>query len=337
MSLVGFWGFDENQTESGSGALVNGAQAGRSGGRAYSRASTGIGDFVTLPSAQTSFFFGLAINWPGYTVGAWPVGVFLAFLDATATIHFRLRPTANGAIELLGPANTVVATSANGVLTPNTWQSIQVGAVINDTTGSVEIKVDSVSVITYSGDTRNAGTGNVLNVQVAAASAALTLFDDAWCTNPSGSAPYNTYLGDCVVRSILPSGNGDSSGWTGSDGNSTDNYLLVDDPGSSLNTTDYVAASAAGLTDLYAMGDVPTSDTVLAYKSLTYAAKSDAGTPPVMKPVSKGASGTVREEAALTLATTFQLFASAINTTDPDGNALTPARINSMQAGVRSA
>lgn len=333
MTLLGFWGFEDNVTETvGLGSGVVGNATGRTaGGRAWRRSSTALSDMVFFTATVTGFF-GVAVQW-GTSIVA---NTFLAFLDSGGNIHFRLRSNASGGIDLYGPGNTLVATSATGLLVPSTWNSIQVGWVINDTTGSVTVKLDSTTIITYSGDTRNAGTGNVATVQNASP-VGNTDFDDCWVCDNAGSAPYNTFLGDAVVRPLLPTDNGDSSGWTNSSGNSTNNYTYVDDPVTSLNTTDYVAAASAGLTDLYTMGDIPTSDTVLAYKQLTYAAKSDAGVPPVLKPVTKGVSGTVREETGLTLTTTYQNFASAIETTDPDGNALTPARVNGMQAGVRSA
>lgn len=136
---------------------------------------------------------------------------------------------------------------------------------------------------------------------------------------------------------LLPDAGGDSDpsdGFVGSDGNSVDNYLLVDE--ANANTTDYVAASTTGLKDLYQMADIPTTDLPLAWATMTYAAKSDAGTPPTFRSLTKGDGGTELDESAITLTTSYVRYAGAIHTTDPDGDALTATAINGMQVGVKS-
>lgn len=63
----------------------------------------------------------------------------------------------------------------------------------------------------------------------------------------------NSYwMGNEYIATIVPIGNGSNSDFTGSDGNSTDNYQLVDEV--PADTADYVYASASGDTDTYTMG-----------------------------------------------------------------------------------
>lgn len=54
---------------------------------------------------------------------------------------------------------------------------------------------------------------------------------------------------------LFPNGNGDLSQWAGSDGNSTDNYLLVDEV--PPNTTDYVESNTSGQIDEYELTATP--------------------------------------------------------------------------------
>lgn len=326
MALQAIFGFDDTVAEIGARA---GGVAGRSGGQA---ANTGVGtvQLCVFPGAAT-VIIGVAVKFS--VVGI--AGDVLQFRDTAGNIHVRLRQNTSSGIDLYGPANTLVASSAGLTLLAGGWHYLQTKILVADAGGTVDVLADGLgNVLSYTGDTRNGGTAAINELWGVSASGSST-FDDVYICDTTGSAPYNTFLGDCVVRTILPTGDGVSSQLTGSDGNSVNNSLLVDETNSSM--TDYVAAASAGLTDLYAMGDIPTTDGVLAYKNITYALKSDAGVPPAFKPVARGASGTVREETALVLNTVAQSFPSPVQITDPDGNALNPTRVNAMQAGVRSA
>lgn len=335
MTLLRVLGWDDSTVQTNGGTAAAGNGAGRLGGQSTGRVGTTLVDMVTLTTAVTGLALGVAIS----TTATSTTIPILLVVDSGGTTHFQIRISA-GELLLLGPAGTTVASTSGLGLLSNVWYYIEFKCTIADSGGTVTVRVNESTVISFTGDTRNAGSGNIAKVQHRSVSGVSTFYDDCYvcdltdATATQGS-PFNDFLGDCAVAQILPSGNGDSSGWTGSDGNSTDNYLLVDE--TDATATDYVGASTSGLTDLYAMSDVASTSAVYAYKELTFAAKSDAGTPPVLKPVAKGAAGTVREETAVSLTTTYQLFASDLRTTDPDGNALTASRLNSMQAGVRSA
>lgn len=242
------------------------------------------------------------------------------------TVHLALRINqGTGALELWrGDLTTLLTTSPSWTGSPAVWRYLEIDATIDDASGSVTIKVDGITILTYSGDTRNGGTG-IINAFGLKQIGGTTNYDDLYIDT-------DTVRGDIVIRTVVPTGNGDSSGLTGSDGNSTDNYLLVDETNSSA--TDYVGKGSAGR-DLYQMGDIPTSYTVIAAQEIAYVAKSDGGTPPTMSFVSKGALGAIRlDTTTIVLSTTYQLLNGDIFTTDPDGNAWTAARINSLQVGI---
>lgn len=282
---------------------------------------------LTLPTSGSSVIFGAAVK----PVSGFSTADMWRFQEGS-NAHVRISGDSSGHI-LIKVGTTTVATST-GTLTLNGYQFIEAKVVVADVGGSVTVKVGGTTFVTFSGDTRNGGTGIVDNITLTRLSSTMYM-DDAYLLDTAGSAPYNDFLGDVVVRTLLPSGNGDSSDFTGSDGNSTDNYQLVDEANAS--STDYVGASAASKTDLYAMGNIPATDEPLATQVTIYAGKSDTGAPPVLKPVTKGDGGTVLEESAVTLSTTYAFFNGAVRTTDPDGDALTAANVNAMQAGARTA
>lgn len=338
MALLGMWGFDDNVHEpdvSISGGITN-----------YGNARTGVGGCywtnMTSPTALTfpitasaTVISGFGIyNSSGYgTVRSWIT------VSESGTVHLSVRFDSSGHLVLYrGDAVTVLATSTTSPIPNNVWKYVEIKATISDTTGYAEIRVDGTAVITYSGDTRNGGTSGVVDTfQIGTpinGGGWYMGYDDVYIVNDTGVGPYNDFLGDVVVRTLLPNGNGSSSGWVNSAGNSTNNSTYVDEPNSSMS--DYVAASVSGTSDLYALTDIPTSYNVLGTQMLVYATKSDAGTSPIIVPQAKGPLGTIRTDTALpALSTTAQVFSADLRTTDPDGNPLTASGINSTEIGAQ--
>ena len=79
-------------------------------------------------------------------------------------------------------------------------------------------------------------------------------FDDVYLVDTS--APNGDFLGDVRVAYLAPNGNGASSQFVGSDLNSVDNYLLVDEVPAN-DDTDYVQSDVLNNIDTYALADLP--------------------------------------------------------------------------------
>lgn len=325
MTLQGFVGYDDTQPEvqlAGTGGTSG--VTGRSGRGLAVRCSSATKNLFIFPTALSTFYMGFGARF-STLAGA----KFITFYAPDhSTIHGQVALGNDGSVSIYGPANTVVATSAASLFTSATWCFLEIKYIVHDTTGVIEIRKDESVILTYNGDTRN-GAATTVGFADAVVPAGIQVdYDDLWVDDAG-------YLGDKTVEWLTPSGDGSSSGWLGSDGNSTNNSLLVDDP-TTANMTDYVAASVSGTLDLYAMGDLPAGYSVDAIQEAIYVQKSDAGTPPTVLPVAKGQSGTTRTDTALpALSTTAQYQLGQLRTTDPDGNALTAARVNAMEVGVK--
>lgn len=340
MALLAFWGFDDAVADPG--AITSGPVT--FGSTANSR--TGAGGAMIMNASGTTYCalrftsgttvvhgFGLRLSYYGTSWSWWRA------LEGLSITHLSLRFNANRNMVLYrGDGATLLATSTWTAPAGNVWMYVEIKVSISSTVGVCEVRVDGQTIISYSGNTQNGGTGifdTTSFMPSENSSANYITVDDAYVVDTTGLAPYNNYMNDIVVRTLLPNGNGDSSQWVGSDADSVNNYQLVDDPSSSM--TDYVATAAAGNTDLYTMEDVPTTYSVLATQEVLYTLKSDGGVPPNLLPVSKGTLGTVRTETAITtLSTTAQTFNGDIQTTDPDGNPLTPTTVNAIQVGVQT-
>jgi hypothetical protein len=258
------------------GKYISGSLRDTGGGRSGGTAARPNGLNYQLRPADESdtLIVGLAFQWDGADQRE-----FLELnSDGGVTTHLALWLRSTGQIVVRrggGTGATVVGTTA--IATPlisGVWHYMEIKAKLHDTTGTVDVRIDEVSVLSLTGqDTKNGGTKTVFDrVSFLGFD---TWMDDVYVANTAG-AVNNNFLGDCVVETLLPTGNGNSSVLVGSDGNSTDNYLLVDE--ATPNTSDYVGSAVSGDKDTYAFGDIThTSGSILGVHVALYAAKTDAG------------------------------------------------------------
>lgn len=155
------------------------------------------------------------------------------------------------------------------------WHHIGVDVKIDSSSGWAYVYWDSVVVMSFSGNTGNSDITNVLFGQIGGAGSCISYFDDIYIDDTTGEGAAAV----CPVLRmfhVIPNGNGNYAQWDGSDGNSVDNYLLVDErPPSSA---DYVATNVVDEFDSYAMGTISLAagQTVEAVIPIVSAARQDA-------------------------------------------------------------
>jgi hypothetical protein len=309
--------------------------AGRLGGKAVQITENGsgsnaIGLQYDLGINLSTIVFGHAV---AGNATMWAVGANAIVLSEAATAHLILRRTATGTVEVRNGAGTVVLLTSTDVIGTSGWNYVELKAVIHDTTGSLSLAIDGGTPVTASGiDTRNGGAAGVINriTWNGGVTNGGTMFVDDMFIDDS------TLRGECRVETLRPSGNGASSTMVGSDGNSVDNYVHVDDD---ATTADYVGSATVGAKDTYAMTDLAsTAGTVLAMQTEVLASKSDAGAlPGPLQIVERSTGGTERVETVATVLATpaFEYKQGSIRTTDANGDALTIALVNASQVGVK--
>lgn len=176
-------------------------------------------------------------------------------------------------------AGTVLQTVAHPVGTTD-GHHYQVRATISDTVGICQVRVDgaTVNLIDYTGDTRNGGTATTVDGLYLFGNLGglgTFLFGDVAVNDTTGTVN-NSWPGDCRVQVRRPNGNGSFSQAVGSDGNSTDNYLLVDEV--PWSTTDYVGTPTVGQGDTYPIAPlINGTTTVRGVQVISAMGKSDAG------------------------------------------------------------
>lgn len=292
---------------------------------------TNSSNYITkiIPVARQTLIAGRAVKiMPGIASDR----ILISFWDGTTT-HVDVRWTTTGNLIVTRNGTQLGSSFA---MSSSVWHYVEFKAKIDDSTGTYEVKLDGTSVISGTGaDTRNGGNATADRVRLGASvagNAALTeSIDDFYICDDQGSTN-NNFLGDVRIECLFPNGNGNSSQLVGSDSNSTDNYLLVDE--STPNSdTDYVESSTVSDKDTYAMSNLTsTAGTVYGIQIMPFARKTDAGTRSI-KSVTR-LSGTEEDSADKALSTGYT-YLMDIRETKPGGGAWSVSDINSMEVGVK--
>lgn len=279
--------------------------------------------------AASQVFCGLGLNTNN--------SVALSFFgDSAVTQHITVvRNSGTGLLEIRrgSQAGTLLATGTT-VLLNGQWNYIEVSATISDTVGEVHVRLNGLGTdeVSYVGDTKNAGTNSTIDhVMLLNVNNATTWFSDFYLLDSTGSAPNNNFLGDVVVRTLAPSGNGTYSQLTGSDGNQVDNFQLVDER--PFSATDYVGSATVSQKDTYAIGDLPAGvTTVYGIQLGGMMAKSDATLAQARYVLRSG--GTDFAGLTRVLTTTYTGYYELYENNPATSGAWTPSAVNNVEAGM---
>ncbi|MEO5499635.1 MAG: hypothetical protein ABIR46_03990, partial [Candidatus Saccharimonadales bacterium] len=281
--------------------------------------------YKTIPSS-TKVIAGMGFN----TATNWWVTFYG---DAGVTSHITvIRSSTTGFIEIRrGNENGTVLATGTQVTANGQWNYVEVSVTISDTVGEVHVRLNggTTDEVSFTGDTKNGGTVNATD-RLRMAGGSSNFISDVYVLDDTGPT-LNSFLGDVVVRTITPTGNGASSQLVGSDGNSTDNYLLVDEHG--YSSVDYVGSATATQKDTYAMADLPAGvTTVYAVQVMGFMEKSDATTAQSRLLLRSGGTDYTGVTRTLTTSTTgyYELY-----TQDPATSAAwTPSGVNGIETGM---
>jgi hypothetical protein len=315
---------------SSNGATISAGNGRRS--TASLRFSSPVGTVTRVLDSQGTWIVGFGLKFAALGGGD---AAFLTFLDAgTNQVDIRLR--ADGTIRATRNG-TALATSTNALSAATTYY-IEVKVLISDTVGTVEVKVNGSSTnwINITGqDTKNTANATANAVALSGASSGgNTDFDDLYVCDGAGSVN-NDWLGDVRVDCYMPDGNGNSSQLTGSDGNSTDNYLLVDEA-SQNGDTDYVQSATVNQKDTYTFADMShTPSSIFGTQLNMISKKDDSGTRSIAA-VTRSA-GTDYDGSTQALGTTY-VDNRDLREVDPATSAAwTRTNLNSAEFGVKVA
>lgn len=221
--------------------------------------------------------------------------------------------------------------AAGGSFTFQSGQYVEVKFTLHDTLGAIVMHVNGAEVWNQSGlDTLFSGGANLSAVSFLGCGRrnAYSYYDDLYIADITGSYN-NDFLGDVQVIALLPDGNGNSSDWDGSDGNSVDNYALVDED--VLSEADYVESDTVGDTDTYTYDDLVSEDP-LAIQFAIDADKTDVGDK-FVRGIAR-ISGTDYETADMAVSTTKTIMTKVMDYNPATSSDWTRAAVNAAEFGV---
>ncbi len=336
MALLFMDGFDAGdyllKYNVGSGTGFSSTAPGRLGpGRCLQKNHNSNGTLYKAFTPSASIIVGFACYYTTNSSGA-PAIMMAVFGDSGATAHIQVATgDVAGTIEVsrgYSWSRTVLFTASVPI---NTWNYYELRVKVSDTVGYADLKVNGATVGTFSGDTKNGGTSTNIDNIVMAGSANNTsivlVWDDLYVIDETGSSPYNTYLGDVRVHSLVPSGAGSSTQLSPSTGA---NYTTVDEL--PYSATDYVYGTA-GQTDLYTASDLPGGTGVI-YGVQTNAVvkKTDAGNISARSAVKTG--GTTYYGTSTAVGTSDQVVSRVDQTNPATATAWTSGDVNGMEIGI---
>ncbi len=253
------------------------------------------------------------------------------FLDG-ASAQMEIYITADNKLRVARATN-ILATGAS-ILSVGVWYYVEFKIRIdNAPNGTYELRINGATEVSGTDDTQATANASAdrFRFRPSTGNHALAI-DDIYVLDGTGSAPNNTFLGDCRIECIFPNGNGNSSQFDGSDGNSTDNYLLVDETSPDDDTT-YVESADVGDKDTYAYENLATtSGAVYGLQMLPWSKKSAAGSRQIVSVARLSATET--DSLAKGLSDTYQ-YQPDIRETKPGGGAWTISDVNSAEFGVK--
>lgn len=242
--------------------------------------------------------------------------------------------TPTGALEVRrgDHTGTVIGTTTGPVLVTNAWQHIECKILHSATAGTVEVRVEGVTVLNLTG--QNTSSGGLGCAQVAVHVVGGGGGDQCYVKDfvvwNGGGSSNNNFLGAVIVVGLLPASDealnwtpvGAANGWS-----ILDNAPPVDTDYIEAGTGPIPAAYAATLTDL-----PPNVTSVRGVMTLVRARKTDGGDGNIQVSALSGASAATGANRPITSAFTYW---SDIFEQDPaTAAAWTPSGVNGMRMRI---
>lgn len=255
--------------------------------------------------------------------------------QTTAEIFRMTAGVGTNALQVFRQGVSMGNTSDNALPGIGSWKYLEVKLVVHNSAGTIEVRSDGVSVFSASGlDTQHAGTdliSAVLPFQLGTGVGAGMQhdLDDIYICDGSGGVN-NDFLGPVAVEALAPTADGVAS-WVGSDGNSVNNYDLIDYPHS---TADYVKSATVDADDRYVVANPTAGSDVKGVIVEAHAYKDGIG-PPKELALLAHSGGTTSAGSDVALGTTATLHKRYLDQNPVAAAPWTYASLRDAEFGIR--
>jgi hypothetical protein len=270
---------------------------------------------------------GVRLQWntlPGYSNTGW------GMLDTAQAQVFFVACTTSGALEVYDHNNTLVGTSATGVVVAGVWNYYEFHVVQSATVGSIEVKQAGDVILTLTGLNTSAD-------QIAYISGGVngTVYCDDIYINDTTGAYSNTYDGDQSLYFVTGEALGTVDEWSYSGGASAWQSVNTITP---ETNTDYISAPPTGLplTERVSSFTLPGTASTILCVSPVYCGNNDSGGGSTINSVLHSGAGDA-SGTSIAFTTSEQMFIPDHYSLSPlTGIAWTPTEIETqLELGVK--
>lgn len=246
----------------------------------------------------------------------------------------------DGSLKINRTGSATLAQSSAGVITINTWHFIEYKLVHKNSTLTDDVicKVDGVEVFNLAAgnDTHHSGTEGVIgsfSLQNSTLGGGSTInYFDALMIYDSATGNITDFTGPYRMECLRPNGNGNYSQFTGSDADSTDNYLHVDE--TSLDgDTSYIQSSTAGHKNSVAIGNISSVSSILGVMNSSIIKKTAYGGRTFRNFLRIGGSD-YTQDTQTPYYNTYRGFSKVLENNPATGIEWTMSDVNGLELGV---
>ncbi len=288
---------------------------------------------LTLDS-QASWVFGF-----GFRITDLTVAHNIIEVKDSSTVQCSLNLATDGTLEVFrGTATVVTGGAGTFVLNPNTWYYIEFKVTIADSIGAntCEVQINGANDITVTTgqDLKASGNATADNFRfgTSGVGGGTAFFDDLYIFDGTGS-DNNDFAGDSKIVTQYPNGEGNVNDFTGSDADSTDNHLHVDETDTDDDTS-YNESSTVDHIDLYTYDDLAvTPETIHAVQMNMVVKKDDAGSRTIRaitRPTSTNFEGPIKSPSN----GSYLNFIQILNVNPQTSAAWTESTFNATEFGI---
>lgn len=267
--------------------------------------------------------------------------MYIKLTNADRQIQIQVSVTSDGKIHIYR-GGTLLEETPQDYVSPNTWFHIEVKVVLHDTTGSYEVRLNEVNVLSGSGIDTKAFSGGVAKIRLGGGGYAQGYggFDDFFLLDGNASDdpanPNNDFLGDCRIDCIYPNAAGTHTQYTPSEGA---NYQNVDDGtiaggGDIDGDTTYNESSVVDSKETYNMDSISSlGKPIHAIAANSCCRKTDAGIRYFKQLTISNITNHLSEEKHIT--DSYKVYQKPLDVNPDDSLAWEEADINAIESGTR--
>lgn len=170
-------------------------------------------------------------------------GLFSVDFRLGGTVQVKVSYSAKVFSVYRGDGTPLGQVNLEGIIFENEWYYLEVGTLVHDSAGTVEIRLNGIPVLSLSGKDTRSGVDGIDRISLYYS----TLFTDIYVDSAA-------FHGDCLVDTARINGNGAHTDFIPSAGT---NYENVDDDGAIDDDATYNTEAAQGSKDCFTTENIP--------------------------------------------------------------------------------